>query len=244
ISDAQRQMEKVWQARVDENRITNAKTQDAVKEATLGYWDSVLDRAKASFQQTFYITHVDLLADNVSAMLIGMGLMKLGFFTAELPYATYLWTALIGFGISLPLYAAGVYKAYASGFFFYDVDNWLFAPYYLGREAGSLAIAAVIMLIVKRGLLLPLQRPLAAVGRTALSNYLLTSILCQTIFIWGPWKLFGKLEYYQLMYVVFGVWAFNLIASTLWLRKFLYGPFEWAWRSLTYAKVQPLRIPG
>lgn len=98
------------------------------------------------------------------------------------------------------------------------------------------------MLIVKRGILLELQRPRAAVGRTALSNYLLTSILCQTIFIWGPWKLFGKLEYYQLMCVVFGVWAFNLIASSLWLWKFLYGPFEWAWRSLTYAKVQPFRI--
>jgi hypothetical protein len=60
----------------------------------------------------------------------------------------------------------------------------------------------------------------------------------------GPWKLFGKLEYYQLMSVVFEVWAINLIASSLWLRRFTYGPVEWLWRSLTYAKMQPIRVDG
>jgi uncharacterized protein len=63
-------------------------------------------------------------------------------------------------------------------------------------------------------------------------------------FISGPWKLFGKLEYYQLMYVVFGVRAMNLIASSLWLRSFTYGPVEWLWRSLTYAKFQRIRGNG
>ncbi len=118
----------------------------------------------------------------------------------------------------------------------------MFGPYYITREAGSLAIAAVVMLIVKSGRFRMPQRLLAAVGRTALSNYLLTSVLCQTIFIWGPWKLFGKLEYYQLMYVVAGVWVVNLILSTMWLRSFAYGPVEWLWRSLTYAKLQPFRL--
>jgi uncharacterized protein len=99
-----------------------------------------------------------------------------------------------------------------------------------------------MMLIIKRGLFATPQRLLAAVGRTAFSNYILTSIICQTIFVWGPWKLFGKLEYYQLMYVVFGVWSVNLILSSLWLRKFAFGPLEFAWRSLTYGTMQPMRV--
>jgi FAD/FMN-containing dehydrogenase len=46
----------------------------------------------------------------------------------------------------------------------------------------------------------------------------------------------------QLMYEVFLVWAFNLMFSTLWLRHFEFGPFEWLWRSLTHFKAQPMRL--
>jgi uncharacterized protein len=70
----------------------------------------------------------------------------------------------------------------------------------------------------------------------------MTSLLCQFIFVWGPWKLYGQLEYYQLNYVVAGIWALNLILSVLWLRVFAFGPAEWAWRSLTYLEPQPMRL--
>jgi uncharacterized protein len=62
--------------------------------------------------------------------------------------------------------------------------------------------------------------------------------------LWGPWKLFGTLAYYQLMYGVFGVGAFNLVFSSVWLRYFEFGPFEWLWRSLTYWKAQRMRLRG
>ncbi|HYZ71507.1 MAG TPA: DUF418 domain-containing protein [Chthoniobacterales bacterium] len=52
-----------------------------------------------------------------------------------------------------------------------------------------------------------IEQVLAAVGRTALSNYLLTSILCQFLFLWGPSKLYGKLEYYEYNYVVLAIWS-------------------------------------
>ena len=80
---------------------------------------------------------------------------------------------------------------------------------------------------------------LQAVGRTAFSNYILTSLACQFYFVWGPWKEYGRLEYYQELYVVGIIWLLNLTLSTWWLRYFAYGPLEWAWRSLTYWKRQP-----
>lgn len=40
------------------------------------------------------------------------------------------------------------------------------------------------------------------------------------------------------------MWAINLVISPLWLRHFLYGPAEWAWRSLTYWQKQPMRRAG
>jgi uncharacterized protein len=54
--------------------------------------------------------------------------------------------------------------------------------------------------------------------------------------------LYGQLDYYQYNYVVLGVWAFNLTFSTLWLRSFAFGPVEWVWRSLTYVRLQPMRL--
>jgi uncharacterized membrane protein YeiB len=53
---------------------------------------------------------------------------------------------------------------------------------------------------------------------------------------------FGQPEFYQWYLIVAGVWAFNLVFSSIWLRFFAFGPLEWGWRSLTYWKRQPLLI--
>jgi uncharacterized membrane protein YeiB len=49
------------------------------------------------------------------------------------------------------------------------------------------------------------------------------------------------LPYDVLFYVVAGIWLLNLATSTIWLKHFRFGPMEWAWRSLTYWKRQPMR---
>ena len=41
--------------------------------------------------------------------------------------------------------------------------------------------------------------------------------------------------------IVVAIWVFQLIVSPIWLRHFHLGPFEWAWRSLTYWQPQPFR---
>jgi uncharacterized protein len=68
--------------------------------------------------------------------------------------------------------------------------------------------------------------------------------LCTTLFYGYGFGLYGKLERYQLYYVVLCVWVLQLIFSSLWLRYFQYGPVEWLWRSLTYWQCQPLRSPS
>jgi uncharacterized protein len=84
----------------------------------------------------------------------------------------------------------------------------------------------------------------AAVGQMALSNYLLTSISMKFLFVWGPWKWYGYIEYYKIYYVVLCVWVVNMVWSSVWLRYFQFGPMEWVWRSLTYWKRQPMRMVG
>ena len=39
------------------------------------------------------------------------------------------------------------------------------------------------------------------------------------------------------------VFALQIPMSWWWLQRFQFGPVEWLWRSLTYMKPQPMRIP-
>ncbi len=71
--------------------------------------------------------------------------------------------------------------------------------------------------------------------------YLGESLICTTIFYGHGLGLFGSVDRLGQILITFAVYSFLLIFSTLWLRRFHYGPFEWVWRSLTYWKWEPMR---
>jgi uncharacterized protein len=175
-------------------------------------------------------------------MLLGMGLFRLGFFSLKLETRTYALTALIGLGIAWPLTFWGCWHAWRGGFDMFQTGLVLNVPYDLTRVTGALGNAAVLLLMMRAGVFKWLLARVAAVGQMALSNYILTSLTMKTIFVWGAWHWYGYVEYYKLYYAVAGMWLVNLIFSTLWLKKFQFGPIEWCLRSLTYWKRQPMRI--
>jgi uncharacterized protein len=87
-----------------------------------------------------------------------------------------------------------------------------------------------------------LQHAFSAVGRTALTNYLLQTLIATTIFYGHGLGWFGSVERTAQLAIVFAIWALQLVVSPIWLRYFRFGPAEWAWRSLTYWRRQPLRV--
>jgi len=95
------------------------------------------------------------------------------------------------------------------------------------------------LILYKSGWFEFLLKPFASVGQMAFSNYLGQSIICTLFFYGYGLGYFGKLQRYELWYVVAGVWIFQIIFSTVWLKFFRFGPLEWVWRSLTYWKIQP-----
>ena len=101
---------------------------------------------------------------------------------------------------------------------------------------------ALVLMMCKADILPALRNRLAAVGQTALSNYILHSLIYGLAFYGYGFNLFGKLQRYQLYYVVLAAWVVSLIWSPIWLAHFRYGPLEWCWRSLTYWKRQPMRL--
>jgi uncharacterized protein len=174
-------------------------------------------------------------------MLLGMGLFKLGIFSAQRSRAFYSLLIAVAFLVGVPAILLGIQMNFAadwegtySFFFGTQFNYWASIPVSLGW-------VGLVMLVCKKPNLGRLTRPFAAVGRTAFSNYILQTVVCTTIFYGHGFGLFGQVERVEQIAIVSAVWAFQLVISPVWLRYFLYGPLEWLWRSLTYMHRQPFR---
>jgi uncharacterized protein len=184
--------------------------------------------------------------DGLTMMFVGMALLGLGFFSNKLSTSTYTMSLLIGYGIGLPLgyllFKKGIVLEISD--FNYYLDRYRTSPdllYDLRRGLISVGHASLLMLIYRSKIVPWLMKALANVGQMAFTNYLMQSIICTWFFYGYGFGYYNKLSFHQLYYVVFSVWVFQLIFSSIWLRYFRFGPFEWVWRSLTYWKKQPMR---
>lgn len=76
-----------------------------------------------------------------------------------------------------------------------------------------------------------LAKILQSIGRMALTNYLLQTLICTTIFYHlGYFNSFSRSE---LLGFIVPIWLVNMLFSYCWLRFFNQGPIEWLWRKLT-----------
>jgi uncharacterized protein len=83
--------------------------------------------------------------------------------------------------------------------------------------------------------------PMTAAGRKALTNYLMQSLVFALLFYGYGFGLFGRLDPTTAALIGVAFYAGQLRFSKWWLNQYLFGPFEWLWRSLTYGRRQPMR---
>ena len=103
-------------------------------------------------------------------------------------------------------------------------------------------LASAIVLLAQRRDWQKLFAPLAAAGRMSLTNYLLMALLLGVLapaFEFGVYKRLGPALSSALAVAIYAALIFG---STWWARHFRFGPAEWLWRSLTYGKLQPMRL--
>ena len=117
---------------------------------------------------------------------------------------------------------------------------------FFAANAGILLLClgyiAAVMLICRAGKLRRFTGRTAALGRMALTNYLMHSVICTFLFKGYGFGLFGKIERSGQFLIVLTILVFQLWLSPLWLKHFRFGPVEWLWRSLSYRQRQPMRI--
>lgn len=167
-------------------------------------------------------------------MLIGMALYKIGYILGQSSNKVYRLWAIWGllFGLILQGLALFIEAAYGMAV---DLNN-------LAAILQALSYIGLIVLWSQSNKWLWLQVRLQAIGRAALTHYLLQTLICVLLF----YPLFlniraFELDYLQQMLVVLGVWGLQLFIGTTLMNKFKFGPVEWLWRSLYYWQRQPFR---
>jgi uncharacterized protein len=173
-------------------------------------------------------------------MLLGMAFFKWGVLTAQRSKRFYRIMMGSGFGLGLPIVIMGVVYNYSTGWspksmFFGSQFN------YWGSILISLAYISTVMLLYFRLSQSRFVELFAKVGRAAFTNYITATFICTIIFYGHGLGLFGAVERYYQILIVFGVWVLQIFFTHIWMSRFRFGPLEWLWRTLTYMKIQPMR---
>ncbi|MGV6952795.1 DUF418 domain-containing protein YeiB [Klebsiella pneumoniae] len=185
----------------------------------------------------------DMLSDNLLAlgaqygwqlagmMLMGAALLRSGWLKGQFSLRHYRRTGALlvaaGMAVNLPAIFAQWYLAWDYRWCAFLLQ----APRELSAPLQAIGYAALAWGYWPQLCRFRLVGAIACVGRMALTNYLLQTLICTTLFY--HLGLFMRFDRLQLLAFVPPIWAINLLVSSLWLRRFRQGPVEWLWRQLT-----------
>ena len=149
--------------------------------------------------------------------------------------ATLVRWSLLGWGLGLP---ANIVAAWA-------FEHSPYLPPSIGGLVGvamqgigvpmlALGYAATIGLLVVDGR--RLLSVFAPVGRMALTNYLMHSVICVTLSYGFGLGLWWRIGAAKAMAIAAAIIAVQIPLSAWWLSRIRFGPVEWIWRRLTYGR--------
>ena len=204
-------------------------------------WErQMLLRAPKAFELQTVVFLSDTFWRVSGLMLLGMAFYKKRVFQAKQGKKYYVKMMAYGLGLGLPLVAVGLLAhfnydwEFRKSFYFFSQFN------YWGSILLAIGYIGFVTMIVKVGQETWFSKRLAEVGRMALTNYIGQTVICTTLFYGHGFGFFADLDHSLLALMVLFIWAFQIAFSFIWLKFFRQGPLEWAWRSLTYGKLQPM----
>ncbi len=206
-----------------------------------GFSSQMEERVPNSVDMHVTVFPFYMLWRGAGSMLLGMALFKWGVFSARASRRTYWIFILLGLVVGIPLTGLGIIRQFAVDwdpiFSFFILGQYN----YVGSFFTALGWIGLVMLICQSGTLPGWRARFGAVGRMALTNYLMQTVICSLIFYGYGLGLFGQVSRIGQVGIMVAIWALQLWWSPLWLERFRFGPMEWLWRSLSYRKLQPFR---
>lgn len=202
----------------------------------LTYLESIGDRW--SDMGTMVASSFPMVYSMFLMFLLGTYFVKKGFFKdmeAKKPVWKRIWIiSTIAFLITQSSMSLGMLIPF-------DHMLWMEISSVLGQNGGLtgsmfyMSTLAMLFLYVPklRGALMIFTK----VGRMSLTCYLLHSIIGTILFLGYGFGLADHIQSAGTFMIGLAVYAVLIIFSTLWLKRFKYGPMEFIWRKLTYGKV-------
>jgi uncharacterized protein len=105
----------------------------------------------------------------------------------------------------------------------------------------ALLITTAFILIYQKPQTQNFLRKLIPYGKMGLTNYLIQAIIAVPLFYGFGLGLTEKINLAVATGLGIVIYYSQMQFSKWWMNQYVYGPFEWLWRSLTWLKWQPLR---
>ena len=226
-----------WIEYEEDNQAERDDIPNELKKRTSSYASAYEYNLKKADEMIYFVLPFFLFLDALMMMVIGMALFKLGILDGGREIRFYMKMMSIGFLVGFSINAYEVLQITNSNMDIIETNPYFRFTYHFGRLFMGLGYLGLILLVIKKEKLESLRFRLACVGRMALTNYLMHSVIALFIFSGAGLGLLGKFSWSQLYLLVALIWALQLYISPLWLKYFYFGPLEWLWRLLTYLKI-------
>jgi len=158
-------------------------------------------------------------------MFTGMAFYKRAILTGNSPALIYWAFCVAGLGLRLLVSYFRLQPMLLNKFNRFDyVKNVYFDFYEISRTLRSVGIFGLIMLLYKSGWFNWMFRLMRPAGQMAFTNYLMRSFIC-AVYFYGPGAgMFGRLQRFEIYYVVAVVWIIEIAWSHAWLHYFRFLP--------------------
>lgn len=184
---------------------------------------------------------IDFFCRSIGMMCLGMAAFKTGIISGHKAASFYVNLTVWGLGIGIPLSVMGLYL-------FYQYEFEAIYVLFIGRIPNQLATlfiafgyVGLITLWCQTQKFAYLRFCLAAIGKMALTNYIAQTLICSYLFYGFGLGLYGQMNRLELFVIMVAIWCFQICASVVWLRFFVYGPIEWLWRSLSFLRLTQIK---
>ena len=226
-----------WIDYEEDNQAEIDNIPNEVKKRTSSYSSAYEYNLEKANEMIYFVLPFFLFLDALMMMVIGMALFKLGVLDGGRDIKFYIRMMCIGFLTGISINAYEVLLITNSNMDIIETNPYFRFTYHFGRLFMGLGYLGLVILLIKIEKLESLRFRLACVGRMALTNYLMHSVIALFIFTGAGLGLLGKFSWSQLYLFVLLIWVIQLYISPLWLKYFYFGPVEWLWRLLTYLKI-------
>lgn len=216
--------------------LARADAEDKARTGAAWSWAAALWGVFFYFQSLGL--EIAVVLEAATTMLIGAALYKLGVIQGGRGRGFYLRLTLAAYAVGLTL------RAWAA----HEVMKFTPGPSLaegfgeIARLATTLGHVALVNLLVLGAAGFRALWPFAAAGRTALTLYILQTLICLWV-LYPPWgfRLYNQQGWTALMATAFAIDAALLVLAVWWVRRFPIAPVEWAWRSAVAGKALPFR---